>query len=103
MLKSESVLLQECNPLGTSSIQFVLPNRKFSIAFIVESDSFNAMPWVKSFRGPWKIQFLFNEIHHLASLSWVSLEHISISENGMDDSLAKQGVDRSSNFSTYVM
>lgn len=62
-------------------------------SLIVVSGSFNAISWVKSFQGPWKMQFLFNKIHRLASLSQVSFQHISRSTNGMTDSLAKQGVD----------
>ena len=34
---------------------------------IVASDSVNAISWVKSPKGPWKIQFLFNEIGLLVS------------------------------------
>ena len=34
---------------------------------IVESDSANAISWVKSLTGPWKMQFLFNKISHLIS------------------------------------
>lgn len=62
-------------------------------SLIVVSGSFNATSWVKSFHGPWKMQFLFNKIHRLASLSQVSFQHIRRSTNGMTVSLAKQGVD----------
>ena len=45
--------------------------RIFHISFyhylIVESDSPNAISSVKSWRGPWKMQSLFNETSHLIS------------------------------------
>ena len=52
---------------------------------IVESDSANAISWVKYFRGPWKMQFLLNKSHHLVSLSQVSFQYIDRSVNGMAD------------------
>lgn len=49
------------------------------------------------------MQFYFNEIHHLASLSRVSFKHISRTASSMADCLSKQGVDRSCNLSAHVM
>lgn len=46
----------------------------FQQNLIVECDSFNAVFWVKSFRGPWKMQVLLNEIKYLASLTQVSFQ-----------------------------
>ena len=57
---------------------------------IVESDSANAISWVKSLRGPWKMQFLFNEIGYLLSDMQIAFQHIRRSVNRMADCLAKQ-------------
>ena len=67
------------------------------------SDSANAISWVRTMRGPWKMQFLFNEICRLVSDMPVMFQHISRSANGMADCLAKQGVDRSCNLSAYIL
>ena len=65
--------------------------------------SLNAISWVNSFKGPWKMQFYFNEICLLASWSWVSFQHISGSANSMKDCLANQGVTLSCNLSAPMM
>ena len=49
------------------------------------------------------MQFLFNEISLLVSEMQVAFQQISRSTNGMTDSLAKQGVDRSCNLSAPIM
>ena len=36
---------------------------------IVESDSANGISWVKSMEGPWKMEFLLNEIDLLVFVS----------------------------------
>ena len=59
---------------------------------IMESDSINAISWVKSLRGPWKMHFLFNEIGLFVSEMQLTFQHIIRSANGMEDSLVKQGV-----------
>ena len=69
----------------------------------MESDSANAISWVKSLRGPWKMQFLFNEISNLISDLHVTFQYISRFANGMADFLAKQGVHRSCNLSAFIM
>ena len=61
---------------------------------VVESDSMNAVYWARSFRGPWKMQFYFNEIKTRMMGNSISFQHISRSTNGTAYSLAKQGVDR---------
>ena len=72
-------------------------------SLIVESDLRNAISWVKYSRGPWKMQFYFNEIMAVDSKSRVSIKHVSRLANGMVDYLAKQGVVRSCNLSAPVM
>ena len=52
-------------------------------SLIVESGYFNAISWVKSCKGPWKMKFYFNEIHYQASSSQVSFQHVSRPANGM--------------------
>lgn len=68
-------------------------SNSFQHHLIVESNSSNARSWVNSFRGPWKMQFYFNEIRPLASRFQVSFQHISRSANCMAYCLAKQGVE----------
>ena len=56
---------------------------------IVKSDSVNAISWLKSLRGPWKMQFLFNEsffFFFLISEMHITFQHISRYANGMADS-----------------
>lgn len=55
----------------------------------VESDSFNAISWLKSLEVPWKLQFYFNKIKAITSTTQVSFAHVSKSANGMADSQAK--------------
>ena len=70
----------------------------------VECDSLNTIPWVSSSTAiPWRFQFYFNEIRVLASLIQVNFQHVGRSANGFADSLAKQGVDRSSNLVAFIM
>ena len=71
--------------------------------FIVESDLANAISWVKSLKGPWKMQFLFNEISSLLSDLQVSFQHVSKYADGMADCLAKHGVDQSCNLSASLV
>ena len=52
----------------------------------------NAIFWMKSFRGPWKMQFLIIEISSLVSPLRVFFQHVYRFANGMADCLAKQGV-----------
>ena len=71
---------------------------------MVESDSLNAISWVSSSAMfPWKSQFYLNEIRALSSSIQVSFIHVGRAANGFADSLAKQGVDRSSNFLAFSM
>eukprot|EP00268_Persea_americana_P021175 TRINITY_DN2115_c2_g2_i2.p1 TRINITY_DN2115_c2_g2~~TRINITY_DN2115_c2_g2_i2.p1 ORF type:complete len:106 (-),score=3.85 TRINITY_DN2115_c2_g2_i2:1-318(-) len=70
---------------------------------IVDSDLANAVSWVKSLRGSWKMQFFFNEISHLIFDLQVTFQRISRSANGMQDCLAKQGVDRSCNLIAFIL
>lgn len=72
-------------------------------SLVVESESFNAISWVKSSRGPWKMQFYFNETHYLASSFQILFQHVSRSANGMGDFFAKQGVHRSYNLSASIV
>lgn len=58
---------------------------------------------MKSLKGPWNMQFLFNEIDLLVSQLQVSFQHVSRYANSMTDCLATQGVDRSCDLSAHVM
>lgn len=78
-------------------------NTLYQNLLIVERDSSNAISWVNSFFGPWKMQFYLNEIRLLASPSPVSFQHISRSANSMAACLAKQGVDHSCNLSASIL
>lgn len=69
----------------------------------MERDSSNAISWVNSFLGPWKMQFYLNEIRLQASPFPVSFQHISRSANSMADCLAKQRVDHSCNLSASIL
>lgn len=63
----------------------------------MESDSLNAIYWVSSiYKFPWRFQFYFNEINSF--LAWCQFQHIGGSMNSFANALAKQGVDRSSDF-----
>lgn len=72
--------------------------RAYSLFFkgrlIVESDTANAICWVfKTDEAPWKFHFLLQEIKAFSS-DEVSFTHVFRKANFMADSLAKQGVDR---------
>lgn len=65
-----------------------------SSKLIVESDLSNAITWVSTSNGgPWKFQFILNEIKSLVYLIQVDFSHILHSGNAMTDAFAKQGVD----------
>ena len=53
--------------------------------------------------GPWKMQFLLDEIILLVSGLQVSFQHVSRSANEMADRLAKQEVDWPCNLSAPVI
>lgn len=72
---------------------FCIYGRSFQFNLIVESDSFNVVSWARTFGGPWKLQFYFNEIKGLSTGCRTSFQHVSRT-NGLANSLAKQGVDR---------
>ena len=71
---------------------------------VVESDSLNAISWVSSSAMfSWKFQFYLNKIRALSSSIQVSFIHVERAANGFANSLAKQGVDGSSNFLAFTM
>ena len=68
-----------------------------------ESDSLNAISWVSSSTTfPCYLQFYVNEIRALSSMIQVVFQHVGRSANGFADSLAKQGVDRSSDLVAFT-
>ena len=69
-------------------------SRRFLEDLIVESDSHDAISWVNSKKGPWRFQFILNEIKSLPSSIPVTFSYVSQSTNFMADALAKQGVVR---------
>ena len=60
----------------------------------MESDSLNTISWVNSKKGPWRFQFILNEIKSLSSSIPVTFSYVSRLANFMADALAKQGVVR---------
>ena len=61
-------------------------------SIVVESDSLNAIYLMSCLeKGPWKFQFLFNEIKTWSSSLNVEFHHVLLSGNGMADALAKLG------------
>ena len=63
-------------------------------SMVVESDSLNAISRMSCLeKGPWKFQFLFNEIKTWSLSLNVELHHVFRSRNGMADILAKLGVE----------
>ena len=77
--------------------------RSFQVSLIIESDSFNVVSWAKAFKGLWKMEFYFNEIRALSYSIQVSFIRVGRTTNSFVDSLAKEGVDRSSNFVPFTM
>ena len=76
----------------------------FHSSLVVKSDSLIAMSWVSSSSMfPWKFQFYMNEIRALSPMIQVVLKHVGRSANGFADSLAKQGVDRSSDLVAFTL
>ena len=64
-------------------------------SIVVESDSLNAISWMSCLeKGPWKFQFLFNEIKTWSSSLNIEFHHVLRSGDGMADALAKLGVER---------
>ena len=82
--------IKDCNEAEVMAVLEALRiyHTLFQHFLIVERDSARAISWVESLRGPWKTQFLLNEIRHLISDTQVTF-HINRSTNGMADSLAK--------------
>ena len=102
---STRVGIKDSNEAEVLAILKALPifHTSFHHYLFVESDLANAISWVKSLRGPWKMQFLFNEISHLISNLQVTFQHIRRSANGTANCLAKRGVHRSCNLSASIM
>ena len=51
----------------------------------VKSDSDNAIAWMKSIRGPWKMHFLLNKIRSLVSVMQILFQHVCRPANGKAD------------------
>ena len=63
---------------------------------------FDVVSWAKAFKGPWKMQFYFNEIKHLSLECFFFCSACWQIANGMADTLAKQGIDRICNLSAAI-
>lgn len=103
---SKHVGIKDRNEAGVLAISwklFAFFHIFFHHFLIVESDSANAISWVKSLKGLWKMQFLQNEISHLISDINAMFQYISRSANGIADYLAKQGVNRSCNLHASIL
>ena len=89
---SKNVGIKESNEAKVLAILEALRIFSFTLKenLIVESDSSNAIRWAsKAERGPWRLQYYFNEIKALSFSIKVSLSHIYRSANFMANSLAK--------------
>eukprot|EP00268_Persea_americana_P021089 TRINITY_DN21101_c0_g1_i1.p1 TRINITY_DN21101_c0_g1~~TRINITY_DN21101_c0_g1_i1.p1 ORF type:complete len:199 (+),score=31.91 TRINITY_DN21101_c0_g1_i1:157-753(+) len=98
-LFSKSVGVRDSNEAEVLAILEALRilSSSFQGCLIVESDSSNGISWVaRSMVKPWKFQIFLNGIKGLASSLSVVFSHVIRSANGLVDSLAKQGVQRSS-------
>lgn len=72
---------------------------RFQGNLVVETDSTNAIPWVSSSAdcvALWRFHFYFNEIRLLSLSIEVEFNYVVRLANAMVDSLANQGIDRSS-------
>lgn len=54
-------------------------------------------------KGPWKLQYILNEIRSLASSLQIRFNHVLSFANDMADSLAKQRIDRGEHFVGLLM
>ena len=87
--EAEVLAILEAIPIFSSS--------SFPSSLVAESDSHNAISWVSSSTMfPWRFQFYAIEIRDLSSMIQVVFKHVGRSANGFTDSLAKLGVDISS-------
>ena len=71
---------------------------------IIESDSVNAISWMnKPHNRPWKHHNLFSSVNRLkAYFGSITFSHIFRESNCMADCMAKQGVQRSSDFVAWL-
>jgi len=71
---------------------------------IIESDSVNAISWMnKPHNRPWKHHNLFSSVNRLkAYFGSITFSHIFRESNCMTDCMAKQGVQRSSDFVAWL-
>ena len=67
---------------------------RFLEDLIGESDFLNDISWVDYRKGPWRFQFILNEIKSLSSSISVTFSYVSRLANFMANALAKQGVVR---------
>lgn len=82
----------------------IFASSSFNSRLEVKSDSLNVISWVSSSAViPWRFQFYLNEIRVLTFSIQVKFQHVRRSANGFADSLAKQGVDRSSNLMAFTV
>lgn len=103
---SKNILIMESNEaevvafLETFQI-FAL--RNFQVPVIVESNSLNVIIWVSYFNKVLqRFQFYFNKINFILTSIQVEFQHVGWSTNSFANSLAKQGVDRSSVFLAFT-
>jgi ribonuclease HI len=71
---------------------------------IIESDYINAISWMnKPHNRPWKHHNLFSSVNRLkAYFGSITFSHIFRESNCMADCMAKQGVQRSSDFVAWL-
>lgn len=97
-LFSKHVGVKDSNEAGTLTILEALHSysSNFLGELLVESDSHRPQRHLmgSSREGPWKFQFIFNDIKSLSSSIQLTFIHVSGSANIMADDLAKQGVGR---------
>ena len=87
------------------AIQISLNNQEFKTSkIIIESDSQNAVRWCTSQKGgPWHLNFILNFIRSAPARGLeISIHHKRRNANFVADSLAKQGLNRGSDFVAWV-
>lgn len=95
--------LNEVEVVAILEFLWIFVSLSLQVCLIVESDSYS-ISWVSSLaKFPWRFQFYFTEITSLSSLFGVKFQNMRWSANGFADSLAKQGVGRSSDLVAFPL
>lgn len=104
MLGLWSLMRQRLWRLAILEALWVRALASFQAPLVVEIDSLNDISWMSSFAiKRWRFRIYSNEIKSILSSIQVKFQHVRWEANSFVDTLAKEGVDISSNLLAFTL